>query len=225
MRDNAPKFFIISIIFIVIGTLMSELQFRLPGTSKAYDQLVQQITSGGQLSLDPLYSDLRPPGFALAFLLWLMRPVIDVGYMSCCLKTARGQGGNYKDLLDGFLFFGKIILIWLMVTILTALWSLLFIFPGIVAAYRYRQAYYILLDAPEKGVFRCIRESKQLMAGNKLDLFLLDLSFLGWFLLDFAVTAAIPAPFSVPIVSLYLTPYISLTRAAYYDRLLKKLVV
>ena len=225
MVENAPKLFVICIIYLIISTVISELEFRLPGTSDAYSQFLQQISAGEQPSAGLLYSNLKPPGVALAVLLWLMRPVIEVGYMSYCLKTERKLGGNYKDILDGFLFFAKIIFLSITITVLTLLWSILLIIPGIVASYRYRQAFYILLDAPEKGVLQCIRESKSLMAGNKLDLFLLDLSFLGWMLLDYIVVAVIPAPFSFPIVSIYLAPYRGLTCAAYYDRLLNKLLV
>jgi len=225
MMENAPKIFIICIIYLIISTVISELEFRLPGTSDAYSQFLQQISAGEPLSTGLLCSDLKPPGVALAALLWLIRPVIEVGYMSYCLKMKRKLGGNYKDILDGFLFFAKIILISIITTVLTLLWSILLIFPGIIASYRYRQAFYILLDSPEKGVLQCIRESKTLMAGKKLDLFLLDLSFLGWMLLDYIVMLVIPAPFSFPIISIYLAPYRGLTCAAYYDQLLNRLVV
>lgn len=225
MSENAPKLFIISIILVIITTLMSELQFRLPGTSSAYTQFLGQIAAGEQISPRLLYSNLRPPGVALAALLWLMQPVIEIGYKSYCLKTLRGSKGGYKDILDGFLYFGKVIIISIASLFLILLWSLLLLFPGIIAAYRYRQAYYILLENPEKGALQCIRESKRLMEGKKLELFLLDLSFIGWFILDYAVAMFIPLPFSFPIVSVFLTPYLGLTRAAYYDGLINRLVV
>ena len=225
MSENAPKLFLISAIVVAIVTIISELQFRLPGVSNAYAQFVDQVTAGTIPGFGLLYSHLRPAGVALAVLLWLMRPVIEVGYMSYCLKTTRGEDSGYLDIMDGFLFFGKIILLSVTTSILIFLWSMLLFFPGIVASYRYRQAYYILLDAPEKGVLQCIRESKHLMAGNKLDLFLLDLSFIGWFIVDVAVTMLLPLPFSLPIISIFLTPYLGLTRAAYYDKLANRFVV
>ena len=225
MMENAPKLFIITIIVIVITTVMSELQFRLPGTSGAYSMLLEQLNAGEKPVLSMLYSNLRPAGAALAALLWLARPVVETGYVSYCLKTSRAEGGGYATILDGFLFFGKIILITLIKWVLIFLWSLLFLFPGISAYYMYSQAYYILLDDPEKGALQCVRESKRLMKGKKLDLFLIDLSFIGWGLLDYAVMLFLPLPFSFPIVSVYLTPYLGLTHAMYYDRLVKTLVV
>ena len=225
MSENAPTLFVISIIVIIITTVISELIFRLPGTSDAFTQFNEQLASGERISIGLFYSNLRPVGVALAALLWLMQPVIDVGYKSYCLKLSRKSNGSYKDILDGFLYFGKIILITITTSVLILLWSLLLLFPGLVAYYRYSQAYYILLDAPEKSVIQCIRESKSLMDGKKLDLFLLDLSFLGWVILDYAVVLLLPIPFSLPIVSIFLTPYYGLTRASYYDRLITGLVV
>ena len=225
MKENAPKLFIISIIFIAITTVMSELQFRLPGMSMAYDRMLDRLLAWDPPDLNTLYSYFRPSGAVLAGILWFLLPVISAGYMSYCMKMTRDQSGNYKDILNGFTIFLKAILITIVMSIFIFLWSMLLIVPGIVASYRYRQALYILLDDPDKGIMQCIRESKRLMRGNKLDLFLLDLSFLGWFILSSIVTILLPVPFSLPIISIWLTPYMSLTRASYYDRLLTMLVL
>ena len=91
-----------------------------------------------------------------------------------------------------------------------ALWSLLLVVPGIVAAYRYRQALYLLLDHPEKSAWQCLRESSALMSGHKWELFVLDLSFLGW-----ALLSAMFAP-----VSIWLDPYRAITNAGFYNRLI-----
>ena len=82
--------------------------------------------------------------------------------------------------------------------------------PGIVAAYRYRQALYLLLDHPERSAWQCLRESGELMSGHKWELFVLDLSFLGW-----AMLSAMFAP-----VSIWLDPYRAITNAGFYNRLI-----
>jgi len=229
IRENAPKLFFITIIYLVIVTVMGELELRLPGTDTLYDKVVDRIAAGEVPGMYMLYSGIRLPGALLALLLLVLSPVVDAGYMSYCLKTARVQGGDYRTLLDGFLFFGKVMLISIVTYILVFLWTLLFIFPGIVAAYRYRQAYYILLDAPEKGALQCIRESKQMMAGHKLELFLIDLSFLGWYILDMIIglilVFIVSLPISLPIVAVWLSPYMGLTRAIYYGQLVSRVGV
>lgn len=68
------------------------------------------------------------------------------------------------------------------------LWTVLFIIPGIVAAYRYSMAPYICIDRPDLSPGQCIEESKRLMQGNKGRLFCVQFSFIGWILL-----ASIPA--------------------------------
>jgi len=225
MKENTPKVFFVSILFIVITTVMSELQFRLPGVSAANMRFLESVSRGEFPTVGLLYSYFRPGGAALAGLLYLLYPVLETGYKSYCLKTVRGQGGDYRDILDGFFFFGKALLIFIITTIFTALWFMLFFFPAIAARYRYRQAYYILLDAPEKSALQCISESKRMMRGHKMELFLLDLSFLGWYLLDLAVILLLPLPVALPIISIWLTPYMGLTHAAYYGQLVSSLAV
>lgn len=63
------------------------------------------------------------------------------------------------------------------------LWSLLFLIPGIIKFYSYRMVPYILADNPNIGAIRAITLSRNMMRGNKFDMFVLDLSFLGWYLL------------------------------------------
>ena len=225
MKENAPKLFFISILFIIIVSVMAELQFRLPETLAAYQRIIERLSAGEVPDAGLFLTNFRPGGVVLAFLLFLLRPVVDFGYLSYCLKITRGEKGEYKDILNGFQFFGKVLLLSIVMTILITLWSFLFLFPGIAAYYRYRQAYYILLDSPDKEIMQCIRESKQLMMGNKLDLFLIDLSFIGWYVLDIIVILVIPLPFSLPLVSIWLTPYMGLTLAKYYDTLINRLVV
>ena len=223
--ENAPGIFFVSVVFLIITTVMNELQFRLPGTSTAAIMALERLSEGELPSLALFYTNLRYGGAVLTFILILIRPVIKAGFMSYCLKISREQEGDFKDILDGFHFFVKIILISILTSILIALWSLLFFFPGLAAYYRYRQAIYILLDDPEKGVLQCISESKRLMRGSKLDLFLLDLSFIGWHFMNMLVAVLLPAPFSLPILSIWIEPYQGLSRAAFYLHLVNKLVV
>lgn len=89
-------------------------------------------------------------------------------------------------------------------------WSLLFVIPGIVAAYRYSMATYIMAENPGMQATEAIERSKALMDGRKGDLFCLDLSFIGWALL---------ATLTAGIGYLWLTPYMTVSRAAFYRSL------
>lgn len=63
------------------------------------------------------------------------------------------------------------------------LWSLLLIIPGIIKYYAYRMVPYILADNPNIGVKKAISLSNEMTKGHKFDIFVLDLSFIGWYLL------------------------------------------
>ena len=115
---------------------------------------------------------------------------------------------GYSTLLDSVYMAGKIILLQLVTTLFIFLWSLLFIIPGIVAVYRYRFALYNLCEDPDMGIMDAIRLSKEQTMGYKGDLFLLDLSFLGWLLLS-ACTAG--------LLGIWLSPYMAQTDIAYFQ--------
>jgi uncharacterized membrane protein len=100
------------------------------------------------------------------------------------LKLFRKQETKPSDVFYGFDFFIKAFLLYVVTTIFIILWTLLLIIPGIVAAYRYRLAFLVLIDNPNLSTMEAINESKRLMSGNKGKLFFLDLSFIGWALLS-----------------------------------------
>ena len=91
------------------------------------------------------------------------------------------------------------------------LWSLLFIIPGIIKAYEYRMVPYILGDNPNIDREEAFALSNMLMQGNKGKAFVLDLSFLGWYILN-GLTLGILGIF-------YVNPYIKQTNAALYLKL------
>ena len=64
---------------------------------------------------------------------------------------------------------------------------------------------YILTDCPDMSRQDAFRISKEMMNGNKMKAFILDLSFLGWSLLA-AITCGIAGVF-------YVSPYIAATDA------------
>ncbi|QNQ82295.1 DUF975 family protein [Lactobacillus sp. PV012] len=99
-------------------------------------------------------------------------------------------------------------------SVFIALWSMLFIIPGIIKSYAYSMAPYIIKDLTDNGnevqPTQAIRLSRQVMKGHKWQLFCLDLSFIGWFLLSIITCG---------IGFLWLRPYFGVTRANYYRQL------
>lgn len=126
------------------------------------------------------------------------------------LKQARdGQEMQLGDLFKGFTDdFGQTFLIGLLTSIFIMLWSLLFVIPGIVKAYAYSMAYYIKVDHPDYDWRRCISESQAMMKGHKGELFMLDLSFIGWLIVG-AMCAGVG--------TLWVAPYMEASRAQFYE--------
>lgn len=91
------------------------------------------------------------------------------------------------------------------------LWSLLFIIPGVIKSYEYRMVPYLLAEHPEMSSSEVFARSKEMMNGNKLDTFVLDLSFIGWAFLG-AITMGL-------VFIFWTSPYINATEAALYHRL------
>ncbi|MBQ9858414.1 MAG: DUF975 family protein [Oscillospiraceae bacterium] len=131
------------------------------------------------------------------------------GVNAMFLKQARNnQPMNLEDLLKGFTGdFKENFLIGLMTAIFTALWSLLFVIPGIVKAYSYSMAYYIKVDCPAFTWKQCIETSKDMMNGHKMELFVQDLSFIGWMIVG---------SFCLGVGTLWVMPYQYATRAHFY---------
>lgn len=90
-----------------------------------------------------------------------------------------------------------------------ALGFVFLIIPGLIVSYGMELVPYILADNPGMGIMDVIRTSWNMMKGHKWELFVLDLSFLGWILLDI-LTLGILGLF-------YVNPYIFSTHAAFYE--------
>lgn len=226
MLKSAPRFFFVVILYFLSVTGLSWLLFRLPGAVDVQN-MYQRLSAGDMFHIGMLYRDFKPQGIVLAIVLYFLRPALDVGFMKCCLKVKRGGIAKYSDVFGVFRHFAKIAVIFAATSFLVLLWSLLLIVPGIIAAYRYRLAYYILLDDPSKGVLQCIDESVSMMRGGKLDLLIIDFSFVGWFALDMLVVLLLPLslPFTLRIVLIWLAPYRGLTNAGFYEDRKERLMV
>ncbi|MET1249710.1 DUF975 family protein [Sporolactobacillus sp. STCC-11] len=113
------------------------------------------------------------------------------GFYWYFLDLIRDQTPKMKILFFGYEH-GKMIvkLVWtyVLMAILLCLWILLFIIPGIIKSFSYSQTYFILKDHPDYSASKAIKESKRLMKGHKWKLFLLGLSFIGWWLLSIVPT-------------------------------------
>lgn len=115
--------------------------------------------------------------------------------------------GELSALFSRFGIFFKAFGLMLFMGLFVFLWSLLLFIPGIIAAFRYAMAPYLMAQYPEMGIRQAVNESKRLMAGRKWRLFCLELSFIGWGFLCIL---------SFGIGYLWLMPYMQTAFAAFY---------
>ena len=118
----------------------------------------------------------------------LLSVLLGAGFAMYCMAIRRGERAEYLTLFDGFSFVGKLIALTIVTYAFIWLWSMLFVIPGIVAAYRYRFAAYNLYENPGISVMEALEMSKRQTMGYKGQIFALDLSYIGWTLL-----ASLPA--------------------------------
>lgn len=107
------------------------------------------------------------------------------------------SGSRYREIIKTMLYKGVLIF----------LWTLLLIIPGIVKSYAYAMVPYILADNPNIGYRRAIELSNEMTMGHKFDMWVLNLSFIGWYLLG-ALTFGIG--------TFFVSPYEDATNAELY---------
>lgn len=143
----------------------------------------------------------------LNFVCLILGGVIQLGYAQYLLKQQDREIHNIKDLFSQFDRFAQGFLQMLLRNLFTALWSLLFIIPGIIKSLSYSMTPFLMADNPDLTAREAIKLSMQLMEGHKWELFCLGFSFIGWNLLS-ALTLGIG--------SIFLNPYTNAAYAAFY---------
>ena len=217
LRSARPSVILVALAYTALSFLVYLLSNRLMGinfTQADMDRYMQLVSEGNLDYALILLEDMVPPvsSGVIDMLLQILRSIVGAGFILFLLNTIRGAGACLENLLDGFGFFLKIIGLTILEYIFITLWSLLLIFPGFIAAYRYSMAIYLLVDDPSRSPLECLRLSKEMMKGHKWELFVLDLSFIGWGFLAML-------PLVGYAVQVWTVPYISMTKALYYEKL------
>lgn len=225
MRETRPSVYPVTLLYLVIVTVIQTIISVLSGVTTFYQNVFTYANMNAVLTYEDLLNLIPRPGLVSEILivaLALTLAIVSAGYQFYCLKVSRRIPGSYRDVVSGFNSLGKVAAIAVIQAVFIFLWSMLFVIPGIIAAYRYRMSYYILYDHPDMRAIDCIRASKRMMQGNKWTLFTLHLSFLGWMILSCIISIFLEAlvRFSFPILEIYITPYMGITEANFYNALL-----
>lgn len=197
---------------LIVGVITSVFSgISSAGLSRYTAELAAAIESGNEIllqgALEGLSSVMTRSGFiSLIFGIFLLNP-LTVGLMKYFLRAADGENelsniwggfkGNYKNVI--WTLFKR--------NLFVGLWSLLFIIPGIIKSYQYAMVEYILADDPDISSHDALIQSREMMNGNKWRYFVLELSFIGWFLLG---------SIACGIGTLFVMPYYHATMTQFY---------
>lgn len=219
LKDNAKKYFKANYWkMVLVGLIMLIITSGSSASTSNYAQQNAETSEVGQLSATELLAVFAVIASVLAVMvivsvivkIFVLNPLLIGGQRF--FVTSHYQKAGLGEL--GFAFsksYLNVVKIMFLRNLFIALWSLLFIIPGIIKAFEYHMIPYILTENPEISYKEAFAMSKQMMTGNKWKTFVLDLSFLGWFLLS-GITCGILAIF-------YVNPYYYMTHAELYVKL------
>lgn len=150
----------------------------------------------------------------IGLVLFILALPLTWGFQTLFLGAVRGGEATAKDMFEGYNkeLFSRVLTTTLLYYVYVFLWSMLLLIPGCIKAYSYAMTPFILKDNPEMKNNAAIEESMRMMDGHKLELFLLDLSFIGWAILSILTCC---------IGFLWLVPYMNMARVNFYEDLKK----
>lgn len=209
----------IAVVAALLGGLITGISFlpdfeiKMPFSTPALESLRAAL----QTLADAMNKGIRVGNFTLSFrsgifgfAAFLIGGVLQLGYADFLLKQHDGKETNFKDLFSQFDRFGTGFAQRFLRNLYVALWGILFIIPGIVKSYSYAMTPFILADHPDMTASQAIDLSTEMMDGHKAELFVLELTFLGWDIL---------AALSWNLGNIALNPYKNAAHAAFYRQL------
>ena len=176
------------------------------------EQLQQQLNAmpdGDKLAVAMIVLGVVATAVAVSILIkiFLTNP-LKVGCYDFFIRNTENPPAELNNIGKGFRDYWHTFVTLFLTDLYLVLWTLLLFIPGIIKAYSYRMVPYILAEHPELSASEIITRSREMMDGQKWRAFVLDLSFLGWFLLGIL---------TLGIVNLFWTsPYKQSTDAALY---------
>lgn len=154
-------------------------------------------------------------GGVLAFITELLALPLYIGFISYILGLTREEV-SLTDIFQDYKKIGLIVVTLIISYVFIIFGYILLIIPGIMIAFSLVMVGYLLADSKETSISEAkniIRESIEMMNGYKLDYFIFELSFIGWYFLG-AITFG--------IAYIYVIPYFTFANTLYYQRLKEK---
>lgn len=194
----------ITLIFGIVTLVISEISNMLFGPTYEYD-----FETFTRVMIDP-----GQPAFVFLFniITFVVGSIILYSTTQMYIQTA----DNQRPVIEEILVVGvkeepvRSVTLQFLIGLFTFLWALLFIIPGIIKSYAYSMSFYLLFQEPNLTAVEAIEESKKLTDGHKMDLFILDLSYFGWYFIGL---------FTFGILYLWVVPKHMTARTLYFKEI------
>jgi len=200
-------------VYAAVLAVLNLLSYFLEMPAFEWLQSVMEYAAAGDPDFPQPSARLRF-GALLSVLLTLLGRVVTAGWIALSLNASRGGSYSWNDLWGSFRNFWKVIVITVLGTLCVTAASWLLVFPGVYLFYGWRLSLYVLAEHPDYGPIQCMRQSRLLMTGERMNLFRLDLSCI----LLYGM-AALAYYFTSGILVLWRMPTLALLHAVFYNRM------
>ena len=232
LRNAVPKPYLEGLLFVLVAGILTALSTALMLSrlnESSADTYMKYIMAGSYDDAVRYLQTLNPPltDYLISNVLDVFRAIVAAGMSIFAMNTLRKkEEASLGNLLDGFGRFFPLLILLVLMRFLLSFWFYLLVIPGVIAYYRYRLAVYLLFDNPQLNAFQCLLLSGQMMRGKKWEMFLLDLSFLGWALLAvlplsvgaaFGLAGLILGALGSAAILAWLVPYYELSCVGFYE--------
>lgn len=183
-----------------------------------FSSLLGLISSIGAMygpTFDPETLVLLDPGNPLIVQVMSLMTIMVSGYVTYAVtKMYIGVTHNEQPQIDKVLLVGpkeqpvKAPLLSFLSSLFIGLWTILFVIPGIIKTYSYAMATFLLVQEKDLGPVDAITKSRQFMNGKKMQLFLLDFSYIGWYLLSL---------FTLGVLSIWVSAWHQTARTLFFQ--------
>lgn len=209
LSGNWPLSIGVAVVACLLGGLIAGTSFLPDVTKKLTDTLPDALANGNFSVLVGTLTVSLTGGF-WGLVTFLIGGTIQLGYAQYLLNQHDGKEFSFNDLFSQFHRFGQGFAQNFLTGLYVFLWMLLFIVPGIIKAFSYAMTPFIMADHPELSASEAITRSREMMDGHKLELFVLDLTFIGWNIL---------CALTFNIGNIFLNPYKNAAHAVFYRQI------
>ena len=160
IRESQPSMLTAALLYTLLTALIGWLSLRLTGVdTNTMNEMLRLASEGNSEAVMEMMTKATPSAGAslIDSLLRLAMAVVGVGFSLFVMNSVRRSQPALGNLLDGFGMFPRVLFLIILQIVFIFLWSLLLVIPGIIAAYRYSFAVYVMIDHPEMSAMDCLR--------------------------------------------------------------------